>query len=70
MGWLGRGVYGIFNAAFAESGLSLEVQDNEDMTAVYKVHGASSGTDRALLINQVIPMRPSGVSITWEFTNG
>jgi hypothetical protein len=63
------GAYTVFNLMFASEGITLLLQDNQDMTMtpVFIIPGVLSPLDAALIKNGLIVMRPAGVRITGYF---
>lgn len=60
------GAYDIWEAAFAESGLIILLQDNQDMSIVVGVAGAPlSAILEQLLVQGYIPLKPAGVRISY-----
>lgn len=60
------GAYEIWEAAFAESGLIILIQDNQDMSIVVGVAGAPpSAIMEQLLVQGYIPLKPAGVRVSY-----
>lgn len=60
------GAYDIWEAAFAESGLIILIQDNQDMSIIVGVAGAPpSAILEQLLMQGYIPLKPAGVRISY-----
>jgi len=58
------GAYDIWEAVFGETGMSVVIQDNQDMTMTVAITGTRpDAVTRALLVGGYIPLKPSGVSI-------
>jgi hypothetical protein len=67
-GWDGTrdGAYQIWEAAFADSGLIILIQDNQDMSIVVGIAGgAPSAILEALLVQGYIPLKPAGVRVAY-----
>lgn len=67
-GWDGTrdGAYAIWEAAFADMGLIIVIQDNQDMSIVVGVAGITPSTIvEQLLVQGYIPLKPAGVRITY-----
>lgn len=60
------GAYEIWEAAFASTGMIILIQDNGDMSIVVGVAGAApSAVLKALLVQGYIPLKPSGVRVSY-----
>lgn len=60
------GAYEIWEAAFAESGLIILIQDNQDMSIVVGIAGAPpSAIIEQLLVQGYIPLKPAGVRVSY-----
>ena len=67
-GWDGTrdGAYEIWEAAFADTGLIILIQDNQDMSIVVGIAGgAPSAILEALLVQGYIPLKPAGVRVSY-----
>jgi hypothetical protein len=60
------GAYEIWKSVFADRGLIVLIQDNQDMSIIIGVAGAPmSGVEQELLIQGYIPLKPAGVSVEY-----
>ncbi len=60
------GAYEIWKSVFADRGLIVLIQDNQDMSIIIGVAGAPmSGVFQELLIQGYIPLKPAGVSVEY-----
>lgn len=67
-GWDGTrdGAYEIWEAAFADLGLIILIQDNQDMSIVVGIAGAApSSILEQLLVQGYIPLKPVGVRVAY-----
>jgi Protein of unknown function (DUF2612) len=58
------GAYAIFNSVFASDGISILIQDNQDMTMFIVVMGMLNAVVQALISGGNFNLKPAGVQIT------
>jgi hypothetical protein len=58
------GAYYIFNSIFASQGLTLLIQDNQDMTMLVVILGTLTLVQQAIISGGYFGLRPAGVQIT------
>ena len=60
------GAYDVWEAAFADTGSIIMVQDNQDMSMVVGIAGMRpDAATQALLTGNYIPLKPEGVRVSW-----
>lgn len=60
------GAYAVWETVFQESGSMVVIQDNQDMTIIIGLAGASSdAVSKQLLVGGYIPLKPEGVQVLY-----
>lgn len=61
-------LYSAWEEVFGPSGLTLDITDNQDMSMVITITGSVvPATIQYILLGNYLPMKPSGVSVTYVF---